>query len=779
MIDLGDPTVFAEVAADPDPLWVVRIRAEAGFYFGAVYANVVYFSAAHSWGTTMWANSSTSISATKIEWIDEIEHSVRGRDRGGMAEVGTAGFKVYNGTDNYDQILRSNGYYFDGRRVEIYLTRKAETNYARAVPMFSGMIVDSKVAPDYIEFRCETIERIYRAKTPPRQYHADDPTVWVADQIGKSVAGKTIPAVFGHVDVAEGYTLSDTYDDGSVDAGRMVNFCDVSWGGGYGVGGVNDLLFGDAGLKEATGGTAWIDVAAGRSPWVIAGAGESAYFTNPRPTLLYCRMLVKMRSWLLHDPKFVGVTNHIYGCDNKVLGEAYIPAATDSSTDPVRCLMFKIPPIDTAGTVNGASGTCAALEAYFVGCMYPEQDAAKWNADFVTGPYNWRAWGAFIDNGTVVNGFGTYTPGWANATLSSINNWPHPADWEYYPLVGRAFFGYPTATYYDDLSDYSNGFFGVGVGTRDGATACGYLKCLEAALYLKFNVSWPTTGIMADIDGYLDSSGGLYTGTANALVENPAHIMAFLWGEFSKAGDANVDLVEALAVAAGYRAGWKFARQLKDAEDVDNVVGDVAQDALLWSWIDSRGKARVFPMTAPHSADGGIDRARLYCLHKSQVVNGVLTKRELSPATDVKTNFKFRYHHSAALGDYSATLFCRPDDSSDDFGATYEAKCVAAKARFTGGIEYDVEYEMPWICDDATAVAAAKAIVERDTVRRWDIEWEGDLGDVAWELGEPFFLDPTEFIDLPIDLLTTAFRVTGKRVSPDSCRIRFTATEVF
>ena len=767
MISLSDDLILSLRSSGYDPIWYVSIKSGYTPWSGGIYYHIYSTRAlAHSPALSDATYFSNRLASKSISGV---KFSINPDSRGGIAQTGAMKFKIAN-HDLYEDQLEQSSIYYDGKEVSLWLSNGGDTNYGNDICVYTGTITEIDITDDWIDFRTETFERSFSVQIPLQTYQTDDPGGdWEDDQILRNIEGKAIPMVFGEVDMCEGYTIGDSYDTGSVDAGRVVQFCDSGWSSARPIDSLEDVCFGSSGLVDASGGIAEIDTASGRSPWTsILDSGDPTgrvYFDDELPENLWLKVLIDLRSPCSHKTGQTGVTDQELGINNKNTDYAYVPG---SPYQYCRNAVYRIPPIDLSATVNSATGDGSALEIYFVGKIIPEV-GGNWTVDFNVAPYDFLAWGVGISAG-VFGEFGYFHPAYLNGSDSDIDNWWTATSWEMYPIRQRDALGSITVTYYDDLTKLSNGWVTVGTLSNDSGQTTGYIHVYHSALYVKCRIPWPNTGILAHVKGYQDTSSSSY-GVGAAVIENPAHLAGWMWQMLSPAGSTRVNTSEHRDVGDDERTGWKFGRQLMDRDDIENVVDGLCGEALLWQWWDRYGKARIFANTDPGPGS-------THSLLKRDVIGGKLTRRKRAPAKNIVTDFTMRYHRNPITNDYDRALFCNAGASSAGIGSTYEDMCADAEERYTSDIARVGEYEFDWVRDDDTAIEVFKVLIEMLTKLRWEIEFEGDLPMIVWEMGDAFRFDPADWSDLALSVRSATYRISSVRPDPESHKFVFKAMEV-
>lgn len=185
---------------------------------------------------------------------------------------------------------------------------------------------------------------------------------------------------------------------------------------------------------------------------------------------------------------------------------------------------------------------------------------------------------------------------------------------------------------------------------------------------------------------------------------------------------------------------------------------------------------RLFPLTPSVSGEPE------HVITPEETVGGVDAAYRYDNA-HVQTSFTFKYGWNPVADDYDGLIKCSSSESHPDLGSTYEDLCSDAKSYYTGGQERELDdVELSWIEDHDTAVAYAKAIINRRTRRPWIVEFTADIGSLFFlELGDPFRFSKSEAWDtyMPAAARDLEYRVTRVSLSPSSGQLQIVGTEVF
>jgi hypothetical protein len=303
------------------------------------------------------------------------------------------------------------------------------------------------------------------------------------------------------------------------------------------------------------------------------------------------------------------------------------------------------------------------------------------------------------------------------------------------------------------------------------------------------------TEVYTNCDGQQDDGSGTVTGTASALIENPAHVIEALARNEMSLATADIDTA-AFDTAATAVTGCKFAFQLndrKDARDILDGLGKQARTFLRWNESDKLTIKKI--SSADYFGNSGTDVPGAHDIFTTtgDPVSGVFAHHqllsdvriELSDADDHCTTFVLKYRQNYATGDYAAVLTCDKDaENLDDTklsgttGTTLVALCSAAYSR--SGKVNTLEFECPYIRDETTATLLMQHLIEWYSVRRYTLEFTAGISALCFVEGD--------FINVRTDTIENLFGtavmnrkkwlVKRRSVSLNDMTITFTAIEV-
>jgi len=709
-------------------------------------------------GTIAWTTRAALLADSNLhedrlnrKSIAAIVEKLSGADRapGGLASVDSIKVSLDNtdgGISGRTPDAAFDGVNFEGRKVWLSLTFDDVTSSAASLVLFTGQVNDVKIAGGSVTLEIEGRREVFDAELPPNIFENVTADVIYAE----STLGKSIPLVFGAHDMAPGFLVSDTKDTGAADAGRIVKFADVS--GAHDIDSVDNFRYGDSGLSQATGGFADIRDSAGKSPYTVDASEGEVYFDDLQVEKLYLAVTIGFSSWLAHAVNCV--TSDI---------ENTLDDDTDNYSEVVvvdnpavsHLWRYKVPYMTTSATIEEIHVSYKVAAAGMVYDNSPPYRYIGWNWAIHPDPDD-SAFGDSCDN----YGLGMkYNNG---ATISAI---------EQLSAHGGAIWGD-----YNSLAEISNYFLsaGLSVSTTNAADGDATFAVYGVYLFCYCYIDIPDRGYYAEINGYEDDGSGTYTGSASSLIENPLHLLAFISAAFNPAISAagDIETADLQTAATAFRSGWKFARSLTDQKDWKDYAKGLCKEALSWAWINAAGKLTAQPWDATDTVDMTID--------PSMIAKGELDGFGTSRLEEVVTDFTIKYKLNTVRDEFDKVVLCNSATSSVGLGATYESLCEWA-AYDNGGYEKAKTWELDWVRDEATAIEVAKKIVAYYTRRRRWIKFTGDLPLIVLERADRVNLDPTAHgwaNEYDLGLLGAKYRVTEKRIRPDTDTVTIKAVEV-
>ncbi len=716
-----------------------------------------------STGPVDWTDAASRIAEGTLhldrmngESISEVVFKVNAvKDPGGVAAVSGFRFLLDNSNGFYKQ-LEDTGVYFEGRRIELFLSYGGETTRDNDIQLFAGFLSDQPLKKNTIEFRAEGRESRRDTEMPPNIFE-EETNAWET-LIPQRTIGKAVPLVFGSHDMAAGRLVTEVKDDGSSDRGRAYRFVDSSIG--LAIAAVSKFRFGDEGLVDASGGFASIKTAGVNSlpdttQFAVDTVLGEAYFDEASPEKLFLYADIRPKAAVHHE-----YLRDALNPENALDGdEASFSHLEYTNYVGTRYGTYKIPSMSLSGEIEKNGMDLGIF------CLM----RIRWNM-----PSNSEGWGQVFIGEIGTSGGSNLAndkPG-RNVAYEAIGTW----DW-YSPLDPDSDVQLQmTGETWSDWSTLTNlGRFFFHHALYKGNTNPTHYT-LEYDLYeflirVYFSLDFPDDGFFANVDGYQDDGSGRYTGSANSLVENPAHLVALILDKFGESVD--VDLGSHLAVASYDRAGWKLSRNIVDRDGMDHYLKELCASSLLFSWTDESGQAKVFPMSTPTN-QAGVD----FILRATDVSHGILDQPSRTPLSEVITDFVVQYKYNPVRDEFDGQLICNGSESSPELGSEFQSICAWAKYN-NGGMEKKKTIELDWIRDRATAVEVAKMLVRWYSTRRWSLTWTSDLALVQVQVGDSFIVDPAWLTDQPDSLTSATYRISSKRLAPKTNTIRFGAVQVF
>lgn len=259
------------------------------------------------------------------------------------------------------------------------------------------------------------------------------------------------------------------------------------------------------------------------------------------------------------------------------------------------------------------------------------------------------------------------------------------------------------------------------------------------------------TEIYIPIQGRMDDSSGTITGTANALIENPAHIIeAFARNEMGLAtAEIDTSAVDAAYTACGDAV---LGFQLNEQEKASEILNDIAYQSRLMVFYDHENRlsckkvnsSDTFPVSGadyPALLDTfdatGTPSSGSFTTHP--LMGEVeISQMELDETYD---SFAINYRMNYATNDYTKTITCDKDGFSADasyLGSTVEAELVALCSACYDRIKTvnTLTVDCDKIMDDNTAHLLVEHLVRWFSKRRDKVEFSAAHTAMLFTLGD-------------------------------------------
>lgn len=676
------------------------------------------------------------------ESIDEAGFSVDAEALGGLAQVGTMKFSIFDHGDHYAS-LGAAGIYYEGRTVKLYLAFSSTTDGTGDALLWQGIV--REVERDYeactVSFDCETLDVHYDVPAPRFTYPEGFIPEWLV--------GKPKPLVFGTVPRCPSIQVTAATDQ----YGPSYVFADVSVGSG-GIYSISSPFIYDDGLKSACNGIAYVDQTL--SPWVANLTAAMLSVSSVTDNDLHLIIHVPLGDYSAGGATTASITAAEYA---KIVDD---DAATYTDLTQgyggSKTLYVKFPQMTSSISASNIAGTS-------IWRVYPAFKIATAHSSGATASSMTMRVAVFINNNKdLLDTSYRGTRRWIDfgASLSTI---------AYDIAEGDTSFAFSddngTPDYYPDrsLSTLAKYYLGFSLYNYSGGTAS--MRLYEVrGVTIYGQTDFPQgSALYASVVGYKDDSSGTISGTPNAALNVCTNIAAFIARYVTGAGTA-VDFASFAAVRAR-RPLWRFGRAITETTTSDDLLSSVASEGHFFVWCDSTGKYRAF------SADASA--ATPLRLSRSMAIRGGITSAKETPIRDIANDFTFRYNASPA-GGYDGVLTCNATTSSDLL-ADSVALCSNAADRYTGGRSVSRSFESAWINEQATAVLWATRTIAALTRRRWIVEADLDLEACYLEPGDVVAFVPGEWPSLPSDIAAATFVVAGVKIQPSKDVVSIVLTE--
>jgi hypothetical protein len=263
-----------------------------------------------------------------------------------------------------------------------------------------------------------------------------------------------------------------------------------------------------------------------------------------------------------------------------------------------------------------------------------------------------------------------------------------------------------------------------------------------------------------------DGAGGDITGTPNAVIENPAHVIAAVAHHEGGIPLAEIDM-DSIEEAAVSLTGWLFSFAMPEQIHLMNYYGatgilaELARQCGAAVYEDWQGllKLRVFSPadTFPHSgadAPADLDIADYDSsptgdfITRHAIEQGTFSMRQIG-ADEVKNDYELRYRLNYASGKYERSLTITngggdPAEVEHNINASYladgrttaELAAMCAASRTLIRATNRLTFEASAIRDEQTATRLLQRLIEWHTPRRWELGFTTWLNGLCWEEGD-------------------------------------------
>ena len=177
-----------------------------------------------------------------------------------------------------------------------------------------------------------------------------------------------------------------------------------------------------------------------------------------------------------------------------------------------------------------------------------------------------------------------------------------------------------------------------------------------------------TKEIYTNASGFYDDVSGTVTGSASALIENPAHVIESLARDQMSLASSDINTT-AFDTAATALAGWKFAFQITDQRKASEHLDSLATQCKARVFWDSDDKLsiKVFDSSAYFPKSGPTNHSGFDIFDTTGTpASGTYTTNPIMPDSlniarvsmdDVYNDFVLKYKKNYASGEYAELLY--------------------------------------------------------------------------------------------------------------------------
>lgn len=261
--------------------------------------------------------------------------------------------------------------------------------------------------------------------------------------------------------------------------------------------------------------------------------------------------------------------------------------------------------------------------------------------------------------------------------------------------------------------------------------------------------------LYADMDGYQDTGAGTYTGTSNALVENPADVIRMIIA--GVLGLSNVDATDFVA-ARTTLAGYIVAGQITERMNAVEVVDRIAREAKLRVFLnaDDEYTVKAFDPTA------AVDRTLVqgdgdFLTNEDGGMEGEIEEVTLTSLDELYNQFELLYKFDIQRGGFDKRLAV-DETTAGPVGDWL----TASQTRWNVTRKLTIEAE--WIRDDATAISYMNYLIHLFADRKRLVTFRTGPNCADLELADVVALDHVDMYRAEDNTIFSGYTVSGSTV---------------
>lgn len=229
----------------------------------------------------------------------------------------------------------------------------------------------------------------------------------------------------------------------------------------------------------------------------------------------------------------------------------------------------------------------------------------------------------------------------------------------------------------------------------------------------------------ADLAGYDDDGSGTYTGSANAVIENPADVLHFLLAELLAQSGFNTT---SFSGARSDLGSYVIAGQALDPRSARDVLDDVARQGKLILYLDYNDEWAASAFTLPGSADATVARSD-FVPDGEDSFEGEIQSVTQSPSSEIFNQFEILYAWNEATGQFDTSLVL-DENTPGPIGDWL----TESQSRYN--VTRKMTVEARWIRTADVAQSYGNYLIYRLADRKLVVEWQTSWNTVDHEIGD-------------------------------------------
>lgn len=283
-----------------------------------------------------------------------------------------------------------------------------------------------------------------------------------------------------------------------------------------------------------------------------------------------------------------------------------------------------------------------------------------------------------------------------------------------------------------------------------GGDTAEYFRVYEARLRVDFDAPTLKQQYHADLDGYEDDGSGTYTGTANAIIQNPAAAIYFTLAKLLNVTGFNTS---AIATARTALNTYRLAGQVLDLTPAEDVVDALAKQGKLTVFPDYQDQWTMTAFTLPTglTADKTFSQDEGDFVADTEV-EGEIVRVTQSSLSDLYNQFEILYQWNEGARKFDASLVF-DETTPGPIGGW----CTESQDRYN--LTRKLTIEATWIADEQTARSYGVYLIYRHADRKRIVTWQASWNALDVELSDRCKLNHVDIQHIEDTTVYAGYRV--------------------